>query len=104
MGLTHQTDGLGKALVLLFHLRQQPDTVIQRPGVHGQLVRFFRRFPGFALPLLHFHGVPGDDVGNGPGLVPGVLQRAAVGLCLAIRLVHPLPGAFKLRFRSRPPL
>ena len=104
LGLAHQLDGLGEALVLLLHLRQQPDAVIQRAYVHGQPDPLFTGGGSFLLPLLHPQAVARDDVGNGGGFVLRVLQGTAVGFrlpagflqpCLGVRLV-PLHGFFPL--------
>ena len=93
LAVTHQLHRLGEALVLLLHLRQQPAAVLQGPGVHGQLDAALRRGGGPLLPLLHPQAVAGDDVGGGLRLIPGVLQAAAVLLCL-------LPGGLELFLRG----
>ncbi len=93
-GLHNGFHGLGKALVLLLHLRQQADAVIHRPHVHGEFHPLIRCRRSLFLPLLHPQAVPRDDVGGGLGLLPGLFQGPAVGLCL-------LPALGETGFRRR---
>ena len=103
-GLAHKLDSLGKALVLLLHLRQQADAVVQGAGVHGQLHPLLRGGGGLFLPLLHPQAVAGDDVGHGLRLVPGVLQGTAVGPGLLLRLLQLGRGGGELTLHRSLPL
>ena len=83
LGLTDQLYGLVKALVVLFHFRQQTDTAVQRACVHGELHALICGSGGFFLPLLHPQRVAADDIRGGLRLVTGILQRPPVGLGLS---------------------
>ena len=102
--LHHSLDRLGKPLVLLLHLRQQADAVVQGAGVHGQLHPLIRGGGGLLSPLLHPQAVSCDDVGHGLRLIPGVLQGPAVGLGLLLRLLQLGPGGGQLALHRGLPL
>ena len=93
-------DGLGKALVVLFHLRQQADAVVQGTHFHGQLDFFLTGGGGFFLPLLHPQAVARDDVAHSLRLVPGVFQGTTVGLGLPAAGFQLLLRRGLVRFHS----
>ena len=100
--LADQLHGLVEALVVLLHLREEPDPVVQRPGLHGEPHLLLGQRVGLLPPLLHPEGVSLNDVGGGGGLVLGVLQGSPVGLGLPGLLRHPLLRRLPVRLGGGP--
>ena len=97
-GLHHDFYCLGEAFVLLLHFRQQPDAVIQRTHVHGQLDPLLGRGGSFLASFLHAEIVARDDIADRSGLILCVFQRTPVGLGLLFRFRQLLPGGGHISF------
>ena len=94
--LHHQAHRLVEALVLLFHLRQEGNAVRHGLMVHGELhFPVLRRLMPL-LPALQLHGVAGDHVADGGGLLLRILQAAAALLGLGLLPLQGLPGGGQL--------
>ena len=107
-------DRLVEALVLLLHLGQQPDAVILRAHLHGQLQ--FGRLCRFRLlaAAVHAQAVSLDDILHRLRFLLGIVQRPAVlfgfllaalqlGLCVSQLLPHgcaALIGALQRRVQG----
>ncbi len=94
--LADQLHGLMEALVVLLHLREEPDTVVVGSHLHGELHLLLGQRGGLLPPLLHPEGMSLYDIGGGGGLVLGVLQGSPVGL--------GLPGLFREPLLRRLPV
>ena len=103
-GLHHQPDSLVEALILLLHLCQKADPVVHGAGVHGQAHLLLPGSSGLALALFQTHGVAGDDVGGGLGLLLCVLQGPPVGLGLGLLLLELRVGVLLLLEHRAPAL
>ena len=95
---------LVETLVVLFHLRQHTDPVVQRAHVHGQAHFLLRGGGGLLAALVHTQRVAGDDVGHGSCLVLRVFQRAAVGFGLLAGALQLLLRGGDFRFHGSLPL
>ena len=100
--LHHQLDGVGEALVLLFHLHQQPDAIVQRRHVHGQLQFLRLRVSGALFATLHLQAVALNDIADRLRFLLRLVQKAAVlfGFLFALRQLFLRGG--QLRFRPLP--
>ena len=85
---------LGKALILLLHLRQQMDAVGEGVHVHGELHFLRRGLLRLFAAALHSQAVAIDDVPGGVGVLLGRIQQLAVlfGLTFGSRQLFPGSG------------
>ena len=83
-GVHDHLDGLGEALVLLFHLAEEVDAGAEVVVLHGEVHLPLGGLFGAASAAVHFQAVALDDVGGGPFVLPGLVQQRLIGFGLGL--------------------
>ena len=100
----HELDRLGEALVLLLHLRQQTDTVLLGVHLPGQLLLEVLGALRLLAAAVHSQAVTLNDILRRLGLLPGIVQRPAIGLCVLFALLQLTLCLRQLLPHRNPPL
>ena len=82
--LHHQFDRFGEAFILLLHLRQHTDTVLQVAHLQGETHGLLLGLGGTLLAALHLEGIAFDHIADALCLLGGIHQGAAVGAALGL--------------------
>ena len=82
--LHHQLDSLREAFILLLHLRQHTDAVLQIAHLQGEAHGLFLCLGGALLATLHLEGVTFNHIADALRLLGGIHQGAAVGAALGL--------------------
>ena len=99
--LHHQLDSLGEAFILLLHLRQHTDAVLQVAHLQGEANRLLLGLGGALLATLHFEGMAFDHIADTLRLLGGIHQGAAVGAALGLSGSQLLAKGGQLLLRAQ---
>ena len=102
--LHHGLYRLVEALILLLHLRQQTDTVLLGVHLPGQLLFCVLGALRLLAAAVHSQAVTLNDILRRLGLLPGIVQRPAIGLCVLFALLQLTLCLGQLLPHRNPPL